>query len=282
VRLLENPINIDSYRAVTIRHIRKETPEIKTFTFKDELCINAKTGQYVMVWIQGVDEIPLSLSSINQKELSSVTVENVGEATAALHTKKVGDVVSIRGPYGTPFKLINGRVLIVGGGVGLAPLLPLLKKLSRAGSELTVIIGAKTKENIFSLKQVESLVTPRTAQLIITTEDGSYGVRGVATDPLENCLAEKPFDMIYTCGPEPMMRRVFNIAESRKVNIQACFERIIRCSVGLCGSCSIGKLRICKEGPVLTSFQMRNVLNEFGVFKRGFDGRKLAFKGTNR
>jgi dihydroorotate dehydrogenase electron transfer subunit len=257
--------------------MRRETPTIRTFTFKDELCTHAKAGQYIMIWVQGVDEIPLSLSAINEKGLSSVTVENVGEATSALHMKKTGDVVSVRGPYGSPFKLITGRVLIVSGGAGLAPLLPLLKALPQARSELTIIIGTKNKESVFSLKQVKSHLAHRTAQLIITTEDGSYGVKGVATDPVDNYLAENPFDMIYTCGPEPMMRRVFDLAERRGVEVQACFERIVRCSVGLCGSCGIGALRICKEGPVLSSSQMRNVLNEFGVFKRAFNGRKIDF-----
>lgn len=228
-----------------------------------------------MIWIQGVDEIPLSLSTINKKGLSSVTIENVGEATAALHLKKVGDVISVRGPYGNSFKLTNGRVLLVGGGIGVVPLLPLLKVLPQAGNELTVIIGAKSREDVFSLKQVQSDITDRAARLIITTEDGSYGLKGVATDPVINCLSQQTFDMIYTCGPEPMMRRVFNIAEKTGVEVQACFERIIRCSVGLCGSCSVGELRVCKEGPVLSSSQMRTVVNEFGVFKRGFNGRKI-------
>jgi dihydroorotate dehydrogenase electron transfer subunit len=228
-----------------------------------------------MIWIQGVDEIPLSLSTINKKGLSSVTIKNVGEATAALHMKKVDDVISVRGPYGNSFKLTNGRVLLVGGGIGVAPLLPLLKALPQAGNELTVIIGAKSREDVFSLKPIQADITDRAARLIITTEDGSYGVKGVATDPVINCLSQQTFDMIYTCGPEPMMRRVFNIAEKTGVEVQACFERIIRCSVGLCGSCSVGELRVCKEGPVLSSSQMRTVVNEFGVFKRGFNGRKI-------
>jgi dihydroorotate dehydrogenase electron transfer subunit len=230
-----------------------------------------------MIWIQGVDEIPLSLSAINNKGLSSVTVENVGDATAALHMKKVGEVISVRGPYGNPFKLTTGRVLLVGGGIGVAPLLPLLKALPQAGNELTVIIGAKTREHVFSLEQVQSAVTDRGSRLIITTEDGSHGIKGMATDPVINSFSQQTFDMIYTCGPEPMMRGIFNIAEKDGVEVQACFERIIRCSVGLCGSCSVGELRVCKEGPVLSSSQMRSVVNEFGVFKRGFNGRKIDF-----
>lgn len=271
------PTDTDTYRATRIEGVQKETPSVKTFTFKDDLCSQAKIGQYVMLWVQGVDEIPLSLSMINRRGLSSVTVERVGEATAALHSKGAGDFISIRGPYGNSFRLVKGSVLAVGGGVGLAPLLPLLDGLAKIESKITFILGAKTEREIISLRKVRSILEAVGRRLIITTEDGSYGVRGLATDPVEDLLAENAFDMVYTCGPEPMMRRVFEIAESEGVAVQACFERIIRCSIGLCGSCVIGKFRVCKDGPIFSSEQLQEVLDEFGRYKRDFDGSKVSF-----
>src|SRR4030042_4975098 len=115
MKLSDYLTNIDTYRTVKIGKLENETPQIKTFKFKDELCNHAKIGQYIMLWVQGVDEIPLSLSMINCQGLSSITVENVGEATSSLDSKKAGDLISFRGPYGNCFKLVKGNVLIVGG-----------------------------------------------------------------------------------------------------------------------------------------------------------------------
>ena len=92
----------------------------------------------------------------------------------------------------------------------------------------------------------------------------------------ENMTFEKNrFDIVYACGPEPMMRRIFEIAESRALEVQACFERIIRCSIGLCGSCVIGEYRVCTDGPVFTSQQLEKMKGEFGFSKRDRYGRKI-------
>ena len=276
MKLLGYPTNIDAYRAVRIENIEDDTSRVKTFTFRDELCRHAKPGQYIMLWVQGVDEIPLSLSAINHRGLSSVTVEKVGEATAALHSRKVGELVSLRGPYGNSFQPTEGNVFVVCGGCGLAPLLPLTEDLTKFGSEVTLIIGAKTRKEIISLTKVKPLLEKK-GKLIITTEDGSYGLKGLATTPLEELLTKNTFTMVYTCGPELMMRRVFEISEDKKVRVQACFERIIRCSLGLCGSCVVGKFRVCKDGPIFSSEQLREVLDEFGRYKRNFDGSRVHF-----
>lgn len=274
--MLDYPTNIDAYRTVKVEGVEEDTPRVKTFTFKDELCNRAKPGQYIMLWVQGVDEIPLSLSTINRNGLSAVTVERVGEATAALHLKKAGDFVSVRGPYGNFFESVKGNVLIVGGGCGLAPLLPLTEALAKLGSEVTLIVGAKTGRDIISLANVKPLLE-KSGELIVATEDGSYGLKELATGPMEEVLARKEFSVVYTCGPELMMRHVFEIAEDKKVRVQACFERIIRCSVGLCGSCVVGKFRICKDGPILFSEQLREIADEFGRYKRDFDGSRIPF-----
>jgi len=229
-----------------------------------------------MLWIQGIDEIPLSLSTINCEGLSSITVKNVGRATRAILSKKVGDFFKIRGPYGNSFKLLEGNVLVVGGGVGLAPLLPLLESLVKIKSKVTLIVGAKTQKEILFLTKAKNTLQ-NNGILIVTTEDGSYGIKGQATEPIEDLLNENEFKAVYMCGPEPMMRRIFEIATMRGVEVQACLERIIRCSVGLCGSCLIGRFRICKEGPIFSSQHLSELLQEFGKFKRGFDGKRIVY-----
>lgn len=272
---MDFPTNIDRYRTTRIESVDEETRCVKTFAFKDELCNRAEIGQYIMLWLQGIDEIPLSLSAIDNNGRSMITVEKIGRATSALHSMRGGDFISLRGPYGSSFRLVEGDVLIVGGGLGLAPLLPLTDRLAKMGSKITFIVGAKTKEDVIFVNKIEPILQAASGELIVVTEDGSRGIRGLATDPIEELFADNVFDMVYTCGPELMMKLVFDMAESGGVEVQACFERIIRCSVGLCGSCVIGKFRVCKEGPVLSSKQLREVLDEFGVFKRDFDGRRI-------
>jgi len=262
-------------RIVKIQEAKKESPTVKTFTFNDKLCAKAEPGQFVMVWIPGVDEIPMSLSTISPKGLTSITVANVGEATKALHQRKRGDILGVRGPYGNGFTLTSGNVMIVGGGTGLVPLMPLTEKIVRLATKIAFLLGAKTKDELLFLDRVTRMLSKVKAEIIATTEDGSYGLEGFVTDQAEQKLAKERFDMIYACGPEQMMHKMFLLAERYDTPLQASLERIMRCAIGLCGSCVIGKLRVCKDGPVLTSEQIREVKDEFGGFKRDFQGRKI-------
>jgi dihydroorotate dehydrogenase electron transfer subunit len=110
---------------------------------------------------------------------------------------------------------------------------------------------------------------------VSATEDGSYGIKCLATKPLESLLAKEKFDMIYTCGPEPMMVKTFVLAEKRGIALEASLERLMRCAIGLCGSCVVGKYRVCRDGPVFTSNQLREVKKEFGISKRDFYGKRI-------
>jgi dihydroorotate dehydrogenase electron transfer subunit len=125
---------------------------------------------------------------------------------------------------------------------------------------------------------IQTLLHAPRHRVIVTTEDRSYGRGGTATDALQDLLdREGMFNMIYSCGPEPMMRKVFDLTERYGLHLQVCMERIVRCSVGLCGSCVIGGFRVCKDGLILSSDQLREVADEFGVFRRGLNGRKTYF-----
>jgi dihydroorotate dehydrogenase electron transfer subunit len=254
----------------------EESPIVKTFTFQDKLCGKAESGQFVMVWIPGVDEIPISLSTITPNGLTSITVAQVGEATKALHQRKRGNLLGIRGPYGKGFTLTSGNIMIAGGGTGLVPLMPLTEKLVKLSTKLTFLLGAKTKDELLFLDRINQTLSKVNAETVVTTEDGSHGLKGIITDQAEQRLAKEKFDMIYACGPEQMMYKMFRLAERYHMPFQASLERIMHCAIGLCGSCVIGKLRVCKDGPVLNSEQLRSVKEEFGKFKRGFQGRKIA------
>ncbi len=274
MRLLGYPTGPRSIRSVTIEHVREENRRVKTLYFKDELCSRARPGQFVMAWIPGVDEIPLSLSSINLNGLSSVTVAEVGEATKALNMKCTGDIVGVRGPFGNSFEVTDGRTLLVAGGIGIAPLMPLTRALLKHGAEVSLLFGVKTREDLIFLEELEELSTEGLIKLTITTEDGSYGLRGLVTDAAEKVLAEEDFDMVYSCGPERMMHKIYKLTEDHGLPLQVSLERIMRCAMGICGSCAIGEYRVCMDGPIFRTEQLR-AIPDFGRFKRGFNGERV-------
>jgi dihydroorotate dehydrogenase electron transfer subunit len=267
--------SINRVRIAEIIEVKKESANVKTFTFRDNLCGSAEAGQFIMVWIPGVDEIPMSLSTITSKGLSSITVAEVGEATKALNRRKSGDPIGIRGPFGKGFVPTGRSIMIVAGGTGAGPLVPLAEKVAETATKVTLLVGAKTRSELLFLDRFERAFSDIDSETVFTTEDGSYGVKGLITEQAEQKLRAERFDIVYTCGPEKMMLKMFILAEQHKVPLQASLERMMRCAIGLCGNCGIGKVMVCKNGPVLTSEQLRNVKDEFGQFKLDATGRKI-------
>jgi dihydroorotate dehydrogenase electron transfer subunit len=262
-------------RTTRVLHVETESPTVKVLTFQDEQCAKAQPGQFLMLWIPGVDEIPLSIFDACEDGHVSVAVKMVGEATRALHAAKSGDFLGVRGPFGNSFAVVRGKVLMVAGGTGTAPLLFLAKKLASRISKSVFVLGAKTKNELLFMDRFQQIIVKSEIQLVTSTEDGSCGITGLCTEPVERILNEETFDMIYACGPEKMIRRVFELAEQHQTNSEASLERMMRCAIGLCGSCTIGKYRVCKDGPVFTSKQLREVKTEFGKSKRDLTGRSV-------
>jgi dihydroorotate dehydrogenase electron transfer subunit len=259
-------------RTTQIIRIQTESPTVKTFTMTDRLCSKAKPGQFLMLWIPGVDEIPLSILNINNG-LVSVSVKAVGDATRHLHMLEAGATVGIRGPFGNNFTESRGRILMVAGGTGTAPLLFLAKQLSSKTERLSFVEGAKTKDELLFVRELGGICNEKT--LITTTEDGTAGLQCLVTQPLASLLDKEKFDMIYTCGPEIMVKKIFELTEKRKLPIEASLERLMRCGIGVCGSCVIGKYRVCRDGPVFNAAQLREVQDELGISKLGFDGSRI-------
>jgi dihydroorotate dehydrogenase electron transfer subunit len=165
--------------------------------------------------------------------------------------------------------------MIVGGGTGLGPMMPLAEKLGKTADKIVVMSGVKCKDNLLFLDRIDKLLCDVDSETVFTTEDGSYGFEGLVVEHVEKKLNKEHFDMIYTCGPEAMMYRTFLLAEQHNVPVQASLERIMRCGIGLCGSCAIGEIRVCKDGPVLTSEQLRSIKEEFGKLYLDFTGNKI-------
>jgi dihydroorotate dehydrogenase electron transfer subunit len=262
-------------RTLELLEVKTENCAVKTLVFNDILCGKAEPGQFVMVWIPGVDEIPISLSGISSTGRTSITVHEVGDASSALNKKQKGEIIGVRGPFGKGFVPSKGNVMVVGGGTGIGPLMPLTEKLAKIADKVTVMSGVKSQENLLFLERVDKICSCVNSEAVYTTEDGSYELAGLITDQAKQKLTEDKFDIIYTCGPEPMMYKMFLLAEQYKVPLQASLERIMRCSIGLCGSCQIGKLRVCKDGPVLNSEQLRSVKEEFGKLRLDKTGKKI-------
>jgi dihydroorotate dehydrogenase electron transfer subunit len=263
-------------RTTRILTVKAESPTVKTFIFRDAQCAKAQPGQFVMLWIPGVDEIPLSILDVDERDgRVSVAVKRVGEATEALHEAKAGDILGVRGPFGNSFAMVKGRVLMVAGGTGTVPLLFLAKRLVPRMASGVFVLGAKTKSELLFMNQLGQIFGKSQTQLMTSTEDGSCGVTGLCTELVEQVLAKERFNIIYACGPEKMIRKVFELAEEHRTNLEASLERLMRCAIGLCGSCTIGEYRVCTDGPVFTSKQFREVKTEFGNSKRDLTGRRI-------
>jgi dihydroorotate dehydrogenase electron transfer subunit len=229
--------------------------------------MEAKAGQIVMVWIPGVDEIPMALSHISG--VASITVKEVGQATKALSALNVGDLVGLRGPYGNSWDLTPRRILAVGGGVGMSPIMTAVEAVNDR-SRVDVAIGARDAGEII----FEERARKASDDVRVSTDDGSYGIKGTVVSLADAMMREKRYDMVLGCGPEIMNKYLLKACNENKVPCQLSLERIMKCGTGLCGSCVIDGLRVCVEGPIFTGEQISR-MTEFGKCKRDDAGLKV-------
>jgi dihydroorotate dehydrogenase electron transfer subunit len=129
------------------------------------------------------------------------------------------------------------------------------------------VLGAKTKKELIFRDEIKRQLTKGKMSLITSTEDGTCGITGLCTEPVERILCKEKPDMVYACGPEQMLLKVFEICENHTARLEVSLERMMRCAMGLCGSCVIGKYRVCTDGPVFTKKQLQETKAEFGFSK---------------
>ncbi len=283
-----------------IAKIEDETKDIKTFTFKHTL--DAKPGQFIMITDFEGGEKPLSVSDCSEDEFS-ITVKKIGEFTSRLFQKREGDFMSIRGALGSSFFISDGKVLLVGGGYGSIPLYLLAKCLSEAGADISVINGARTKDDLVFCDKFRELGI----KLIISTDDGTFREKGTSVDvarkilsnqlvPIrqlpdgnndhfhpaaagwkrENDEKNEKFDFIYAAGPEMMMKALQGVIGD--IQYEFIFERYMKCAIGICGNCTMDPLgiRLCVEGPVLPK-KIVEQLTEFGKYHRDASGKRIRY-----
>ena len=271
--------DIDNRRIAQIEEIITETPTVKTLVFKDRLSYFAKPGQFLMIWIPRIEEIPMSVM-INSKEgYAAVTIRKFGVGSTALFDRKKGDLIGLRGPYGNRFILRKKyrKILIIGGGTGLVPLLRLVSFASKEKVRSTIVMGAKTKAEVFFEKITRNIIRGNNSSLLVCTDDGSYGIKGTTVTLMSKLVRDESFDCVYTCGPELMMKAVLDISNQNSIPVQASLERYMKCGIGICGSCCLDSSLVCQDGTVFDGRELSK-MPDFGFSYRDKDGQKINYE----
>lgn len=260
------------FKILPIVKIIQENEMTKTFVFNYSL--GGKPGQFLMMWIPGFDEKPMSIAFDDGKEFW-VTICAVGPFSQKMHELKVGDKVGVRGPLGTHYKFKAGdHLALVAGGYGAAPMYFVAHEAVKAGCKVEFLIGARNKDLLLYGQKILGLGV----NLHISTDDGSAGFKGYITQVLEKVMSEKKINQVFTCGPEVMMKVVGQVAEKHEVDAYMSMEKYMKCGIGVCGQCAIddkGDL-CCIKGPVMKWSYLKK-LPEMGQYHRDAQGRKHYF-----
>ena len=226
---------------------------------------SANPGQFCMLEVKDNNSSdpllrrPLSIYKTRPEGQISFLYKEVGKGTRLLSKRRPGETIRVLGPLGQGFRLINERpCMLVGGGLGIAPLLLLAERINQAG-KLIILIGAENASGIPTIEDFSRL----TQYFHVVTEDGGLGQMGMVTDLLAQTLQEiTDIAQIYTCGPWPMMKAVYHMAYKRNIPCQVSLEATMACGIGLCLGCAVPKsdkqgfLHVCKEGPVFDADQV--------------------------
>ena len=256
------------YTTAKIASAVKENYRVTTFTL-DASLPKAQPGQFLMVWMPGLDEKPMCIVGGSPVKIS---VAAVGDFTSALSKLKAGDKMSIRGPFGRGFSLAKSAksVLLVGGGYGVAALNFLAEQAVAADVKPVMVIGARNAADVIFKEQFKALGV----EAFVSTDDGSEGFAGRAHELAEKLIAEgRQFDCAYACGPELMMAAVAKVASANGIPSQLALERYMGCGIGICGKCDAGGGLVCREGPVYSGEQAL-ALVEFGKCHRDTMGHE--------
>ena len=218
-------------------------------------------GQFVQVRVDGSPSTylrrPISIHDVEleQNEIT-LLVQQVGEGTRHLAAAEDGDTINMVLPLGNGFSLPEKgeRCLLVGGGIGIAPLYYFAKVLNAKGVRPTLLLGGKAETDLLRLADYQNL-----GETFVTTEDGSLGEKGFVT--MHSVWQKQSFDKIYVCGPKPMMKAVAKLAAEKNVWCEVSLENLMACGLGACLCCVEdtvdGHVCVCKEGPVFNTRRLK-------------------------
>ena len=221
----------------------------------DEPLEEIKAGQFVQVRVDDAQHTylrrPISIHDVDyQNRTITLLVQRVGEGSNKFADTELNDTLNIIYPLGNGFTIPekNQNAILVGGGIGIAPLYYLGKMLKEKGIEPQFLLGGRSKSDLIMLEDFEAV-----GKVYITTNDGSLGEEGFVTQ--HSIWKEKKFDMIYTCGPKPMMMALTKMARENNIDCEVSLENLMACGLGACLCCVEntieGHVCVCKEGPVI-------------------------------
>ena len=275
---LPDPMLPQRYR---IQHVRREIPDTFTLELEPEDGGNIPqfaTGQFNMLYVFGVGEIPISISGDPAKRSPLVhTTRAVGTVSKAMRDLKPDDVIGVRGPFGSswPIKQAEGRdIVIAAGGIGLAPLRSVMYHIMshREKYGKTVLLyGARTPADILYRRELEHWRAHFDLEVYVTVDRATGSWRG-SVGVVTRLIPRAPFDpqntVALVCGPEIMMRFTVIELEKRGVvreNIYVSMERNMKCAIGMCGHCQYGPNFVCKDGPVFPYSQIQGLLTKWEI-----------------
>ena len=224
-----------------------------------ELSASLEAGQFVNIHVPGdpsqIVRIPVSFSGANPERGTVETVYAVvGDGTRRMTRMTPGTRTSVLGPCGHGWRLdsLGERALVVAGGVGVTPIVGLARTLGSNGVSFDAVIGSQTAERIWG---ADELLLAGVGEVVVTTDDGSRGIRGFATDGMRDLMARNSYSTVLTCGPEVMMAGVARLCHEGSVACQVSMERMMTCAFGACNTCNValrrgGYASACMNGPV--------------------------------
>ena len=234
-----------------IRQQRQLTSTVYWMRLEGDTTGIRKTGQFVQIQLPGFYlRRPISINdwTVGENGTLDLIYKVVGHGTESMKLLPDGTELDVLIGLGNGYNIDGDekKPLLIGGGVGVPPLYALCKALIAQGKEPSVVLGFNTESEVFWKEEFEALGVPVT----VTTADGSMGVKGFVTSAMDG-----DFDYVYTCGPEPMFKAVYNVLDAKGLSGQFSFEERMACGFGVCMGCSCktkyGNKRICKDGPVL-------------------------------
>ncbi|MDD4012303.1 MAG: sulfide/dihydroorotate dehydrogenase-like FAD/NAD-binding protein [Sphaerochaetaceae bacterium] len=259
------------------RIIEKEQLSAEVFRFKVEapnIARERKAGQFIILQMGGDynERIPLTIADADPEEGTITLIfQAVGESTHRLALLNVGDsIANLLGPLGKPTHIENfGRCVCVGGGIGVAPLYPIVKALKAAGNQVKVIIGARNKGLIIMEEEMRKAAD----ELIVVTDDGSYGRKALVTEPLKELCSTWAPNLAVAIGPPIMMKFCALATKEFGVKTVVSLNTIMIDGTGMCGGCRVsidGQTKfVCVDGPEFDGHQVdwNNMLTRLGTYK---------------
>lgn len=221
--------------------------------FSPDIAAKAQAGQFVMIMASEKGErIPLTLVNTDKiKGILSLMFQEAGFTTQSLGRLNPGDsLYSLVGPLGHPTEIKKyGKIILVGGGVGIAEILPVARAFKQEGNQVTTILGSRNKDLLI----LETELKDVSDQIYIMTDDGSYGRKGFTTDMLRELLSKDKYDLVYSVGPIPMMKRVALVSSEYKIKTLVSLNALMVDATGMCGCCRVtvaGEVKFsCVDGP---------------------------------